>query len=97
MTEKTESVTLTDYQKANRKMRKGQAKIGFTFHLTAYILVNTLLITINLMFVPTFYWFVFPLIGWGIGVSMHYVFGVRRLEEQLTAEEAKIEYIAKSP
>jgi hypothetical protein len=74
----------------------GQAKIGFTIHLTAYLLVNTLLITINLLFVPAFYWFVFPLIGWGIGVTMHYTFGVRRLEAQLKAEEAKIEHIAKS-
>jgi hypothetical protein len=96
MVEKTDGVTLTDYQKANRKMRKGQAKIGFMAHLAAYIGVNTLLITVNLLFVPTFYWFVFPLIGWGIGVTMHYIFGVRRLEEQLMAEESKIEHIAKS-
>ena len=96
MMEKPESVTLTDYQKANRKMKMGQAKIGFTIHLAAYLLVNTLLITINLLFVPAFYWFVFPLIGWGIGVTMHYIFGVRRLEAQLKAEEAKIEHIAKS-
>jgi len=96
MVEKTEGVTLADYQKANRKIRMGQAKIGFMIHLTAYILVNTLLITVNLLFVPAFYWFVFPLIGWGIGVTMHYIFGVRRLEAQLKAEEAKIEHIAKS-
>jgi hypothetical protein len=96
MTEKPESVTLANYQNANRKMRTGQAKIGFMAHLTAYIGVNTLLITINLLFVPAFYWFVFPLIGWGIGVTMHYTFGVRRLEAQLKAEEAKIEHIAKS-
>jgi two-component system LytT family sensor kinase len=60
-----------------------------------YTLVNTLLITVNLLFVPAFYWFVFPLIGWGIGVTMHYTFGVRRFEAQLKAEEAKIEHIAK--
>ena len=96
MVDKLEGVTLTDYQMANRKMRKGQAKIGFIVHLAAYIGVNTLLIAVNLLFVPTFYWFVFPFIGWGIGVTMHYIFGVRRLEEQLTAEEAKIEHIAKS-
>lgn len=73
-----------------------QAKIGFKIHLTAYILVNTLLITVNLLFVPAFYWFVFPLIGWGISVTMHYTFGVRRFEAQLKAKEAKIEHIAKS-
>ena len=70
MVEKTEGVTLADYQKANRKIRTSQAKIGFQIHLAAYILVNTLLITINLLFAPAFYWFVFPLIGWGIGVTM---------------------------
>ena len=95
MIEKTENVSLADYQNANRKMKMGQAKIGFKIHLTAYILVNTLLITVNLLFVPAFYWFVFPLIGWGIGVTMHYIFGIRRFEAQLKAEEAKIEHIAK--
>ena len=96
MMEKPESVTLTDYQKANRKMKMGQAKIGFTIHFTVYALVNTLLITINLLFVPEFFWFVFPLIGWGIGVTCNYIFGVQRFEAQLKAEEAKIEHIAKS-
>ena len=89
MMEETEGVTLVDYQKANRKMKMDQTKIGFKVHLTVYILVNILLIKVNLLFVSAFYWFVFPLIGWGIGVAMHYTFGVRRFETQLKAEEAK--------
>jgi hypothetical protein len=28
------------------------------------------------MVVPRFLWFYFPLIGWGIGLAMHYLFGV---------------------
>jgi hypothetical protein len=95
MIEKSENISLTDYQIANRKIKMDQAKKGFKVHLTAYILVNTLLIAVNLLLVPAFYWFVFPLIGWGIGVTMHYTFGVRRFEAQLKVEEARIEHMAK--
>ena len=96
MMKKTEGNTLANYQMEYRKMRMGQEKTGFKIHLTAYIVVNTLLITINLLTNPTIYWFVFPLIGWGIGVSMHYINGVRRFEAHLKAEETKIENIVRN-
>jgi hypothetical protein len=96
MTQKPESGTLANYQMEYRKMRMGQEKTGFKIHLTVYIVVNTLLITLNLLTNPAFYWFVFPLIGWGIGITMHYINGVRRFEAQLKVEEAKIEHIINS-
>ena len=54
-------------------------KLGFYIHLAVYILVNGLLIAIDLMTSPGTYWFIWPLIGWGIGVLVHglsiFVFG----------------------
>ena len=54
-------------------------KLGFYIHLATYILVNGLLIAIDLMTSPGTYWFIWPLIGWGIGVLVHglsiFVFG----------------------
>ncbi|MFW5991030.1 MAG: 2TM domain-containing protein [Candidatus Nanoarchaeia archaeon] len=41
--------------------------------LTVYILVNTMLITINILYSPGEIWFFFPLLGWGIGLVSHYV------------------------
>jgi len=59
-------------------------KRGFRMHRRAYLCVIPLLAIINLTFVPEFLWFLFPMVGWGIGLTMHYLFGVRRLEESVT-------------
>jgi hypothetical protein len=50
---------------------RAAAKIGFLIHLAVYSLVNILLITINLTTSPQYYWFKWPLLGWGIGLAMH--------------------------
>ena len=44
---------------------------GFYFHLVAYILVNAVLIVINLLTSPEYLWFIWPIIGWGIGLVIH--------------------------
>lgn len=56
-------------------------KRGFRIHRTVYMVVIPVLATINILVVPEFLWFFFPLAGWGFGLTMHYVFGVRRLEK----------------
>lgn len=53
-----------------------------------------MIISINLLLVPVFPWSIFPLIGWGFGITMHYIFGVSRYDESLRVEEAKIERMA---
>lgn len=83
------------YQQAYRQFRVEQGKLGFQINLAAYIIVNALLIAINFLFVPEFPWCIFPLIGWGIGVTMHYTFGVRYIEKELNREQGKIEQIAR--
>jgi hypothetical protein len=44
---------------------------GFYGNLTAYIIVNLALMTINLMTSPEQIWFYWPMLGWGIGVIFH--------------------------
>ena len=44
---------------------------GFFIHLFVYVAVNALLIVVNLMYMPTYYWFLFPLIGWGLLLLAH--------------------------
>ncbi len=60
------------YKKARKKVR---AKFGFYVHLSIYLLVNVSLIYINLSTSPDYYWFIWPLIGWGVGLLYH-AFGV---------------------
>lgn len=56
------------YQRARKRV---EAKIGFYIHLTVYVGVNILLIIINLLTSPQYFWFIWPLIGWGIGLFFH--------------------------
>jgi hypothetical protein len=44
---------------------------GFYGNLTAYIIVNIVLIFINLYTSPNHLWFYWPLLWWGIGVVFH--------------------------
>lgn len=60
-----------------------------------YVLVNVMLITINLMTAPQFLWFFFPLIGWGIGLTMHYLGGVRFVRNETEEWQARVEHRAR--
>lgn len=44
---------------------------GFYIHLTAYVLVNTFILFINLSTFEGEWWFFYPLGGWGIGLIIH--------------------------
>lgn len=44
---------------------------GFVIHLFVYVAVNALLIVVNLLYMPTYYWFLFPLLGWGLVLAAH--------------------------
>lgn len=56
------------YQEAKRHVKQIR---GFYFHLVSYFLVNAVLVVINLITSPEYLWFIWPLIGWGIGLIMH--------------------------
>jgi hypothetical protein len=70
---------MNDQDILRRVEKRVEQKLGFYIHLAAYILVNGLLVAIDLMTSPGTYWFMWPLIGWGIGVLFHglsiFVFG----------------------
>jgi hypothetical protein len=63
-------------QKQVSEERIEDAKKGMIAHAIVYLCVSVLLATINLLAVPDVIWFVYPLIGMGIGVTMHYIFGI---------------------
>ncbi len=51
---------------------RAEAKLGFYIHLAAYSGVNVMLFFIW-WFTGGFPWFVFPLLGWGVGVLAHFL------------------------
>jgi signal transduction histidine kinase len=66
-----------------RARRRAAAEVGFYSHLTAYSAVIAALALVNLV-TTRFPWFLFPALGWGIGIFSHWmaVFGSRILREK---------------
>lgn len=62
------------YLIAKKRVKK---KKRFYGHLMAYILVGIFFFILNITTDPYDMWFHFPMMGWGIGLGMHYfrVFG----------------------
>lgn len=83
-----------DYEKAKRKVKK---KKEFMEHFNSYIGVMVLLFVIN-VFVARGggFWMIYPMLGWGVGVMIHYfsVFGLpglRPIDEDWEEEEIRRE------
>jgi hypothetical protein len=52
-------------------MKRTRAKIGFAYHLTAYLAVNAVLIWINLDIYPQYFWAKWPIAGWAVALLFH--------------------------
>jgi hypothetical protein len=77
-------------QQAIRSLKKKQ---DFRSHVVAYVLVNALLVGIWAATGANFFWPIFPIIGWGIGLAFNAwdVYGRRPLsEEQIRREQERL-------
>jgi 2TM domain len=84
-------ITVEDYKRADRQLEREQARRGFTIHAIVYGLVMTGLIILNLTVATEFPWALFPLIGWGIGLTMHYLYGLRWADKTITDRQTRIQ------
>ena len=56
-----------------RAVKRVEKLKEFYQNLASYCIVIPFLIFINLRFSPGFYWFWFPMFGWGIGLTFHFL------------------------
>ncbi|MCF6181644.1 2TM domain-containing protein [Lutibacter sp.] len=61
----------TEEDKYIRAKKKVDNLKGFYSNLLAYVLVIPFLIFINYKTSPGYYWFWWPMFGWGIGICFH--------------------------
>jgi hypothetical protein len=87
-------VTIDQYERAERELALAEGKRGWNIHAAIYTVVNTALVLVNVFAVPDFYWFPFPLVCWGIGLTAHYLCGVRWVERGILARQRRIERYA---
>jgi hypothetical protein len=55
-------------QRAVHRLKK---KAEFRSHLTSYVLVNALLVGIWAFTGQGYFWPIWPLLGWGVGIAFH--------------------------
>jgi 2TM domain len=65
-----------EWQQEQEKIQQKQVvdarrKRGFKAHLIPFVAVNTFLIILNLITSPKYFWAVYPLLGWGLGLGIH--------------------------
>ena len=61
----------TDDGLRDRALQQLKKKRDFKGHLLAYVLVNALFVGIWAVTGASFFWPVFPIMGWGIGVAFN--------------------------
>ena len=53
--------------------RRAGAKLGWYIHLSVYLLVNLLVFALSSQAFGHRPWSLFPLLGWGVGVALHFI------------------------
>ncbi len=63
------------YQQARKRVKE---KKKFYNHLSTYLVMGGFFFLVNYFSSPGTWWFYWPMLGWGIGIAMHYlkVFGL---------------------
>lgn len=76
-------------------LRNLRSRREFVGHLTAYLLVNAMLVAIWLTLGLTvqfwFFWPIFPLCGWGIGLAFHAIAAFGRGSRPITEADIQAE------
>ncbi|WP_175623301.1 2TM domain-containing protein [Chryseobacterium schmidteae] len=69
------------YRKAAKRVKDLK---GFYGNLTSYCLIIPFLLVINLLTSPDHLWFYWPMLGWGLGLTIHAVntFGIGKNWEE---------------
>jgi hypothetical protein len=93
-------ITVADYERAELDFSLREMKRGWRIHAAIYAVVITGLTGLNLLLVALtdadFLWFFFPLVGWGIGLTMHYLGVTRWGARDIARRQASIEREAES-
>lgn len=72
-----------------RAVRRLKSQADFRTHLMMYVLVNASLVVIWAVTGTSFFWPIFPILGWGIGLAAHAwdAFGPDRITEDRIRRE----------
>ena len=86
---------LEEYKRVRRQVELDESRMAFKYHATAYITANVIFVLLNLLTYRGEVWFVYPLVGWGVGLLSHYLFGVKFFDKWWQKQERKIAELLK--
>ena len=88
-------LTADEYRRAEFDVTREEAHRGFKIHALVFAIVMTGLATLNaILWVYTdahFPWAIFPLVGWGIGLTFHFFDAYRWDVRNIRNRQARIE------
>jgi hypothetical protein len=86
------TIDTRDEERRRQALERLRKRSEFVNHLVAFVLVNALLVTIWFVTGAGFFWPIFPLFGWGIGVFFHGMDTYRRpfSEERIRREMSRM-------
>ncbi|BAZ87955.1 2TM domain-containing protein [Dolichospermum compactum] len=53
------------------QMSNSQQRKGFKSHLFTFLAINGFLVLLNLVVSPGYFWAIYPILGWGLGLLLH--------------------------
>jgi len=62
---------MTDQAAYERARTRAKNKLDFYGHVLAYVVVNAFLFGLNWFTSPDYYWALWPLLGWAVGLLLH--------------------------
>jgi 2TM domain len=91
-------LTADQYRQAEFGYTLAESRRGFKIHAAIYAVVITGLIALSVLLIAftdaNFPWAVFPVVGWGIGLTMHYIYGYRRAAIEIRGRQRKVNALA---
>ena len=60
-----------DVEVKKEKMSHTQQRKEFKSHLFAFMAINGFLVLLNLVVSPGYFWAIYPMLGWGLGLLLH--------------------------
>ena len=91
-------LTAEEYRQAEFGYTLAGMRRGFKIHAAVYTIVMTGLIVLNSLLIAftdaDFPWAIFPLVFWGIGLTLHYFYGFRHADEEARERQLEVEEYA---
>lgn len=83
--------TTEQYRAAELSLTTRRSRQAFGVHARVFAIFAVGITALNLVLIATtsadFVWFPFSVLGWGIGLTSHYLFGVRWIDREVRARQ----------